>query len=95
MTDEEFYAEVGRLLGVDHAWTRPLPSSRIRRDGSVTNTYKTRWNGREPGNGRFPGRGIVRVVGSSVHVALREPSLQAVYASKKEALDAIGRAAAP
>src|ERR1051326_5059587 len=91
---EEFYQRCADLLCTDHDYHEP-PTVRfpIRHDGTIRNTYKTRYNGRVPGNGRFPGRGIVRVYGpSNVHVVLRDPSLTGTYPSLDDALTAISQA---
>jgi len=77
MTNEEFYAECAALLGVPH-------------EGQAFPYYRrTRWNNRKPGQGRYEGRGIVRVFGSMVHVALNDPLLHEVFPSKEAALEAI------
>ena len=33
----------------------------------------TRWNNRSPGEGRFPGFGLIRKFGNEIHVSLRYP----------------------
>jgi hypothetical protein len=61
MTLEDFYAECAAILECDHV-------------GEAFTHYKrTRWNNRTPGRGRFPGRGIIRVFGNQVHIALTYP----------------------
>ncbi len=77
MTNEEFYAECAALLGVDHEG-KPF-----------THYRRTRWNNRTPGQGRYPGCGIIRVFGSTVHIALNSPSLSGTFSSKEDALVAI------
>jgi hypothetical protein len=51
---------------------------------------KTRWNNRNPGNGRYPGHGIVRRFNSnSIHVNLHTPTLYAKFTNETAALEAI------
>ena len=77
MTNEDFYAACAALLGVPH-------------EGVPFTHYKrTRWNNRTPGQGRYPGAGIIRVFGNTIHVSLSEPSLYGIYPSKEAALEAI------
>jgi hypothetical protein len=35
--------------------------------------YRTRWNNRSPGHGRFPGYGTIRKFGNVYQIALRHP----------------------
>lgn len=95
MERKEFYEHCARLLDVQHEYhdPPPIPTS-PRYDGTIRNTYKNRWNGRDPGNGRFPGRGIVRHCGAFIQVALRNPPLTGCYASVDDALIAIEQAIA-
>jgi hypothetical protein len=74
MNDEQFYAECAALLGTTHDDT-PFPYRK-----------RTRWNNRTPGRGRFPGRGVIRVFGDSVHVALSSPSIHFI-GTKESVLD--------
>lgn len=77
MEIEEFYEHCGRLLGVGHEG-QPFPYYK-----------RTRWNNRKPGQGRFPGRGIIRVFGSQVHIALTNPALHKICDSKEECLNVL------
>lgn len=81
MSHEEFYAAVAALLGTTHDFVQPP------REGA-----KLRWGPRTPGNGRFPGHGLVRIFGDKIHVALTTPFLTGVFGSKDSALAAIGEA---
>ncbi len=93
MDYEVFYARCARLLDAEHDFHEPPgPVSRPRHDGSIRNTYKNRWNGREPGNGRYPGHGIVRHHGGGIHVSLHTPPLLGFYKDPEEAIAAIARA---
>lgn len=77
MKNEEFYIECERILGVPH-------------EGAPFPYYKrTRWNNRTAGQGRYPGRGIVRVFGSQVHIALTDPMVTVICSSKADALNTL------
>ena len=73
MTNESFYAECAALLGCSYDG-KPFPYHK-----------RTRWNNRTPGQGRFPGHGIIRVFGSLVHVALTNPQIE-MQGTKEEVL---------
>jgi hypothetical protein len=80
MVEEGFYREVARILGCEqeHEY-RPFPYSK-----------RTRWNHRMPGNGRYPGHGMVRRYSSGlIHVALKDPPLSGTYGSDADAIAAI------
>jgi hypothetical protein len=90
MNEEEFYERCARLLGTGtEIHEVPGVVSRPRHDGTIRNTHKTRYNDREPGNGRFPGRGLVRHFGKGVTVSLRDPPLHGYYETPEAALGAI------
>lgn len=73
MNELEFYRECARLLGCSHDGEAfPYP-------------YRTRWNNRKAGRGRFEGHGIIRIFGDRVHVALHRPEIS-VIASQEEVL---------
>jgi len=76
LSDPDFLSECARLLGTDHEWVKP--AWRV-----------TRWYPRDPGNGRFPGFGVIRVYSENViHVQLYHPvSISRVFASKEGVLD--------
>lgn len=77
MTDEEFYRRCGEILGVEHT-------------GKAFAHYaRTRWNNRTPGRGRYPGRGIVRLFGNTVHIALTNPPCSKTIKGRQAALDHI------
>lgn len=79
---EEFYHQVANLLHTIHVFKEPR-------------RYLRRWGDRTPGNGRFPGHGIVRVFApQDIHVALYEPVLTGTFKSFASALEAIGQAVA-
>jgi hypothetical protein len=76
MTNEDFYRECARLLGTTYD-CKP-----------VLYRYRTRWNNRAPGGGRFPGHGIIRIFGDQVHVQLTNPKLSMI-GTKAEVLAAL------
>lgn len=77
MTDLDFYNACAVLLRTTHT------------PHIVTGTWKKRWGPRTPGNGRFPNRGLIRVFGSQIHVALYTPPFRAIFPSKSAALDGL------
>lgn len=90
---EDFYEQCARLLGAQYERHEIREShERLRYDGSVSNNYRNRWNNRDPGNGRYPGRGIIRHFGSVIQVALYDPPVSGYYASVDYALTAIENA---
>lgn len=73
MSTEEFYNRCAELLGVEHEY---LP---------FEYRYRTRWNNRKPGSGRYPGYGIIRKFGGQIHVALTKPiQHHGIYNSEEE-----------
>ncbi|PZR77762.1 MAG: hypothetical protein DI537_42820 [Stutzerimonas stutzeri] len=49
--------------------------------------YRTRWNNRSPGRGRFPGFGMIRAFGTIVHIHLHDPKpIAGVFDSFEDAL---------
>jgi hypothetical protein len=61
MNIDEFYAECAALLGTtDECEAFP-------------HNYRTRWNNRKPGRGRFPQYGLIRAFGVIVHIHLHHP----------------------
>ena len=90
MTEKEFYQRCSDLLGVEHEYRDPTPVPKMPdREGNIRTTYKNRYNGRTPGNGRFPGVGIVRNFGSFIQVRLTAPALHGNFSNFDEALAAI------
>jgi hypothetical protein len=73
---EDFYHRCAALLGTEYD-CQPFPYKR-----------RTRWNNRKPGNGRYPGYGIIRKFGNQIHVALTNPiSHTRVYHSEAEVFE--------
>ena len=83
---ESFYQDVSDLLGIENNYEY--------NPHTVGGTYRTRWNNRKPGNGRFEGYGIIRFFGPNViHVAINYPvTLTGVFESKEEVLSALKKA---
>ncbi len=79
--DEEFYGECAKILGSDQKFIPNIISNRGRRSG--------RWGPRQPGNGRFPGFGTIRVFSDRhIHMALNKPeSIIKTFDSKEKALE--------
>jgi hypothetical protein len=76
--EQLFYQQVSHLLDCELIY-QPWPFSK-----------KTRWNNRLPGNGRFPGRGLVRRFNSRmIQVHLTNPPLVGWYHQEHQALQAI------
>jgi len=58
--EQEFYAKCGELLGLEHVYNVPFER-------------KTRWNQRNPGNGRYEGFGVIRRYSSTlIHVMSKD-----------------------
>lgn len=95
MEKEDFYQKCAELLDTEHTYrAKPQDQIRLRYDGTVGNTYRNRWNNREPGNGRFPGHGLIRHFGRLIHVNLLDPRLYGLYKTEEDALVAIEKAGA-
>ena len=76
--DKAFYDACARLLGVEHDY-KPFRYGK-----------RSRWNNRKPGNGRFPGRGLVRAFGDHVHLSLYRPKpINRLFDSREEALSCL------
>lgn len=69
MTNLEFYEECGRILGVEYDKPTWEDRPRINRYDELVLTSRGRFAGRAPGNGRYPGYGVIRVFGSTIHLA--------------------------
>lgn len=83
---ESFYQDVSDLLGIESNYEyNPY---------TVGGKYRTRWNNRKPGNGRFEGYGLIRFFGPDViHVSISKPvSINRTFASKAEVLEALKKA---
>ncbi len=75
MSMSEFYNKCAELLGTEYNCE------------SFKYPYRTRWNNRTPGSGRYPGFGIIRKFGNKIHVALQRPvSHHGIYDTEKEVL---------
>jgi hypothetical protein len=68
-----FYERCAELLGTEYNCV------------SFPYAYRTRWNNRSAGHGRFPGFGIIRKFGDKIQVALTHPvSCHRIYDSEDE-----------
>jgi hypothetical protein len=78
---EQFYQDVSDLLGIENKYSYDA----ITHGG----LYRTRWNNRAPGNGRFEGYGIIRYFSDTcIHLAINKPvSAHGIFTSKQEVLD--------
>lgn len=77
MKKEEFYERVAGLLGTTYDCE------------AFPHAYRTRWNNRKPGGGRFEGYGIIRAFGDTVQIALYNPPITKICSSFDEALGVI------
>lgn len=79
--DAAFYARCAALLGTVYDC---LP---------FEHAYRTRWNNRRPGGGRFPGFGLVRAFGDDVQIALHTPTaMSRMIVGRRNALAEMARA---
>jgi hypothetical protein len=76
MNINQFYAECAALLGTtDECQAFP-------------HLYRTRWNNRAPGRGRFPRHGLIRAFGDIVHIQLHHPRvISEVFDSREAAIE--------
>jgi len=72
MTHYEFYTMCASILDIEIE------------DHSFSHYKRTRWNNRSPGNGRFPGFGLIRIYGDMIHITTKNNNM--TFASKSEAL---------
>jgi hypothetical protein len=78
VTEAEFYHQIAQILDCSDTY-REFQFSK-----------KTRWNNRDPGNGRFLNHGMVRRFSATlIHVYLHAPRLIGVYNTDCSALNAI------
>lgn len=78
MEKENFYGKVGELMGVPHVYNE------------YDENMRNRWCNRSLGNGRYPGRGCVRMFSDNcIHVMLREPRFNKTFKTPEDALKAI------
>ena len=91
---QEFYEKCAKLLGTDSLYVeQPKPVTKYSRETGEPYqpmTHATRWGGREPGNGRFPGHGTIRIFSPEIiNVSLRNPQLSGTFDSFEAVLDAL------
>lgn len=77
MDKEDFFNRCADILNTEHKYVDLKPRKRVdRTTGQIiqTDSAYSRWGPRIPGNGRFPGFGIIRVYSSQmIHVLLTKP----------------------
>lgn len=77
MNKEEFFNECAKIFKIEHNYANLRRLQKIdRTTGKIiqTNSSYCRWGPRTPGNGRFPGFGLVRVFSpSQIFVNLNNP----------------------
>lgn len=100
MTQEEFYRACAELLGVETEYRDATPKPRWSHTHQAIvklPTKATRWSGREPGNGRFTGCGVIRMFSPTcIHVSLKHPiKVNRTFASQQEVLDLLHEAPRP
>jgi len=86
---ENFYGECAKIFDTEHQYRDGVPRSKVNRDCEIYTpcTRATRWGGRSPGNGRFPGFGLIRVFGTVVHISIHTPKkISATITGLEEAL---------
>lgn len=93
MTQEEFYQRCAEIFGVDIPFNKVVLRPLIDWEtGTLHHRYTAggRWSGRNPGNGRIEGYGVVRWFNSAqIHVALNNPAFQRIYDSPEAALEGL------
>ena len=77
---EEFYNECAKILGSDQKFIPNIPKSRGR---------SGRWGPRQPGNGRFPEFGTIRIFSDTqIHMSLNKPeTIVKTFDSKEKVLE--------
>lgn len=73
--EERFYKKCAEILGGSHDYHEKVIFTRINRvTGEQYEADRSRWGPRDPGNGRYPGFGIIRRFGPTyIHVVLTHP----------------------
>lgn len=70
-----FYEKCSEILKVSHEGS------------SFPYKKRTRWNNRAPGQGRFPGRGIIRHYGNVIHISLYNPSYNGIFETEEKVFE--------
>ena len=87
--EEDFYGRCAEILGTEHQYRDGVPRPKMDREGKMytPSSRATRWGGREPGNGRFSGFGLIRLFGNTVQINLTKPKrISAIIDGREEAL---------
>ena len=88
MIKREFYERVAAILNAPHDYNsyNDVIFRYDKETGIKCGTNSSRFVGRQPGTGRFPGIGTVRHYGSAIHISLNNPRVQKICASEEEAI---------
>lgn len=94
MKEKEFYEKCAKIVGTESKYTIPKKlAKRFNRETGemyLPSTGATRWGGREPGNGRFAGLGLIRCFGPNcIQINIKNPNLNGTYKGYEEALNAL------
>ena len=96
--EKDFYGACSKILGVEIAYRESTPPT-VRIDRQTGKEYTpatkaTRWGGREPGNGRIPGCGLIRIFSTScIKVDLYHPiKMSGIYTDMDEVLELLKKA---
>jgi len=88
---EDFYGECAEILGTEHEYSDQVPRPKISRHGIryIPTTKQTRWGPRTPGNGRFPGFGMIRLFWpDTVQIIITRPkTISITIEGREKALD--------
>ena len=86
---KDFYEKVADIIGMRHEYNdyNDKIFRRDRETGLPCMTNSSRFVGRAPGNGRFPGVGLVRRFGETIHITLTNPQAHGTFTCEEEALD--------
>lgn len=90
MNKKEFYEECNKITGIISDYTDNshllIKYNRYGKRVKVP-THASRWGGREPGNGRYYGLGLIRVYNDTcIHINIRNPNLNKVFYNYDDAL---------
>lgn len=93
MNNIDFYKRCSDIVGIETEITVHTPRmKKFDKNGKeiFRPRHITRWNNRKPGNGRFPGLGIIRAFSAGqIHINIKNPTLTGVYTSYESALSAL------
>lgn len=81
MNKEDFYDECARLLNTEYDFVDVIPN----------NARSGRWGPRKPGNGRYPGIGLIRWFSENyIHVSITgRKEINAIFRSPAEVFEVL------